>query len=96
MKKPDAAPTAEQLRYAIDSGRTGEKVAHPDPAMVPLGADAEAGGAPPTAAERRGEARRMASMQPVRDHRQDTASWPYWAIAAVIGLVLAVGIAVFA
>jgi hypothetical protein len=34
----------EQLRADIDSGRTGDKVAHPDPAAAPLGADDEAAG----------------------------------------------------
>jgi hypothetical protein len=42
---------AAQLRDDIDSGRTGDKVAHSDPAAAPLGTDAEAGGAPPTAEE---------------------------------------------
>jgi hypothetical protein len=35
-----------QLKHAIDSGRTGDKVAFPDPAMAPLGTDEEAGGNP--------------------------------------------------
>jgi len=34
----------EQLRADIDSGRTGDKVDHPDPAAAPLGTDSEAGG----------------------------------------------------
>lgn len=34
----------EQLRADIDSGRTGDKVAFPDPAAAPLATDAEAGG----------------------------------------------------
>jgi hypothetical protein len=46
------APTTDQLRDNIDKGRTGEKVSMPDPATVPLGTDAEAGGNPPTAKER--------------------------------------------
>lgn len=50
------APTTEQIRDAIDSGATGEKVGHPDPAATPLGTDAEAGGNSPTPAERRLEA----------------------------------------
>jgi len=41
-------PTVEQLRDDIDSGRTSDKVAHPDPAAAPLGADDEAGGNPPS------------------------------------------------
>jgi hypothetical protein len=34
--------SAEQLRGAIDSGRTGDKIAVVDPAAAPLGSDAEA------------------------------------------------------
>lgn len=45
-------PTTEQIRDAIDSGATGEKVCHPDPAAAPLGTDAEASGNGPTSAER--------------------------------------------
>lgn len=40
--------TGPQLRDAIDSGKTGEKVAFPDPAAAPLETDAEAGGTPTT------------------------------------------------
>ena len=43
--------TTSQLRAAIDSGATRDKIAYPDPAASPLGTDAEAGGMPPTAAE---------------------------------------------
>jgi hypothetical protein len=50
-------PTTDQIRNAIDRGVTGEKVAHPDPAVAPLGTDAEAGGHPPTKHERVMEAR---------------------------------------
>ena len=35
--------TADQLRYDVDRGRTGDKVSWPDPASVPLGTDEEAG-----------------------------------------------------
>lgn len=51
-------PTAAQLRDDIDSGRTMDKVAHPDPAAAPLGTDDEAGGNPPTS-EQLEEARRL-------------------------------------
>ena len=37
--------TAPQLKHDIDSGRTGDKVRHFDPAAAPLGTDEEAGGA---------------------------------------------------
>ena len=44
----------EELRGAIDSGRTGDKVAYPDPAAAPFGTDDEAAGqAPPPMAVRR-------------------------------------------
>ena len=46
------APTADRLRHAIDSGRTGDKVAFPDPAAAPLGTDDEAAGHAPTVDER--------------------------------------------
>jgi hypothetical protein len=49
-------PTTDQIRSAIDSGATGEKVGYPDPAAAPLGTDAEAGGHPPTRTERATEA----------------------------------------
>ena len=45
------APTAEQLRHAIDSGETRDRIESPDPAAVPLGADDEAGGYSPSPAE---------------------------------------------
>lgn len=38
---------ADELRSEIDHGRTGDKVAYPDPAAAPLGTDEEAAGAPP-------------------------------------------------
>lgn len=44
-------PTSDQLRDNIDKGQTGEKIGMPDPASVPLGTDAEAGGVSPTPAE---------------------------------------------
>lgn len=43
-------PTTSQLRDDIDSGRTGAKVAAPDPAAAPLGTDDEAAGTPPSGA----------------------------------------------
>ena len=48
----DAKPTTvDALRVAVDRGLAGDKVPGSDPAAAPLGTDAEAGGAPPTAAE---------------------------------------------
>jgi succinate dehydrogenase / fumarate reductase, cytochrome b subunit len=42
-------PAAQELKGAIDSGRTGDKVAFEDPAASPLGTDDEAAGTPDTA-----------------------------------------------
>lgn len=47
----DKAPTSDQLRRDIDSGKTGDKIGFEDPAAAPLGTDAEAGGSPPTQEE---------------------------------------------
>lgn len=41
--RPEDAETVEQVRGAIDSGRTHDKIAATDPAAAPLGSDAEAG-----------------------------------------------------
>ena len=41
-----ANASIDRLRADIDSGRTGEKVNHPDPAAAPLGTDEEAAGTP--------------------------------------------------
>jgi hypothetical protein len=41
-------PTVEILRDDIDKGRAQDKVRHQDPAAVPLGADEEAAGTPPS------------------------------------------------
>lgn len=68
----EGAPTTEQLREAIDSGETGDKIGFPDPASVPLGADAEAGGYPTTAKERRA-AYEQETKRPDAPDRTDTA-----------------------
>jgi hypothetical protein len=51
MNPASPSSTSEQLRHDIDSGLTGDKAPGFDPAAAPMGADAEAGGAAPTAAE---------------------------------------------
>jgi hypothetical protein len=63
-------PTTSQLRHDIDSGRTGEKVAAPDPAAAPLGTDDEAAGTSPSGAAvaiaRRAELKDPVKAQPDR------------------------------
>ena len=51
IRNDGKAPTAAQLRDAIDRGAAADKVDFPDPAISPLGTDAEAGGASPTPVE---------------------------------------------
>lgn len=94
-------PTADSLRADIDSGRTHDKVAHPDPAAAPLGTDAEAAGAPPDpgqveSARRQETARHVA--EPAAADRKPAGSavgrlLP-WAIGALVNLV-AIGVFAF-
>lgn len=58
---------ASRLRDRIDSGATGDKVAHPDPAAAPLGTDDEAAGHPPTAAQVREASRHETARTPSGD-----------------------------
>lgn len=50
-------PTIDRLRADISRGRTGDKVAFPDPAAAPLGTDDEAADRPATQQELRLEER---------------------------------------
>jgi hypothetical protein len=60
--------TTDQLRHAIDRGRTGDKAPWADPASAPLGTDEEAAGTPlapgDIAAARRAERRGSERPQP--------------------------------
>ena len=94
---PAVPPTSEQLRDDIDNGRTHDKVANSDPAAVPLGADAEAGGAPPTPEQvstaRRHEATRGVPEQPSASRAaSQTTKRPnmtiIWAVIAVVVIAI--------
>lgn len=91
---PKGANTA-QLRDAIDRGRTGSKVAHPDPAAAPLGTDEEAAGTPPSTAAvtqaLRDEVRNPAAHHAPR--RTPGSRLLAWSVAGV-ALVLALGVVV--
>jgi hypothetical protein len=52
-------PTVEQVRAGIDRGAASDKIAQPDPATAPLGADEEAAGTPPSRADLRTEVSRL-------------------------------------
>lgn len=85
VRRPDLR-TVDQLRDRLDRGLTGEKIPHPDPALAPLGTDAEAGGQPPTRAELKLEA---AALQ----DNPRTSRWP----DDIQGLMIyAVAVAAFA
>lgn len=71
-------PTVERLRRDIDKGLARDKVACRDPAIAPLGADAEAGAAPPTAMElqdasREGPLSMQAAERDFAPQRRDAA-----------------------
>jgi hypothetical protein len=78
------APTSDQLRDRIDSGRTGG-IGFPDPAAAPLGTDDEAAGTPPTEAERRLAA---ASNPELPAPRPRTGIWRYLAAMGFVAVVL--------
>lgn len=88
----DPVPTTEQLRNTIDSGASGEKVEHFDPAAAPLGTDAEASGNSPTRTERAMAARTTTRVAP---HRQPNGVPIYLGLIAVLAILLLV-IAFFA
>lgn len=85
----NTVPTTDQIRNAIDSGKTGEKVAHPDPAAVPLGTDAEASGNAPTRAERKMES--LAQVEHVVRMPPNGVLIYLCAIAIVAGALALVG-----
>lgn len=83
-------PNPAQLKGAIDSGRTRDKVAAPDPAMSPLGTDSEAGGTPPTVGETKQALRHEVGRTPPR---RVTPVWPIIIGATVVSLIAGVALA---
>ena len=81
------APTTDQIRDSIDSGKTGEKVRMPDPAAAPLGTDAEAGGNTPTAQERRLDVKSTPRHERAPAHPA-TGSALYFAAIALIAVAI--------
>jgi hypothetical protein len=62
-QQPPSQPTSEQLRSAIDRGRTWDKVPVLDPAAAPLDTDSEAAGTPASR-----EAVAAAMREEIHDH----------------------------
>lgn len=96
-------PDPDQIRRAIDTGQTRDKVEAPDPAAAPLGTDDEAAGVPPVAEDLPADAGRhvvdvgqAASERPAEERHFDDARrggvpWlPIAAGAVVVALVIAV------
>jgi hypothetical protein len=89
-----------QVRERIDRGETGDKKAAADPATVPLGTDAEAGGAPTSrehvarsyAAERGGAPERRAAQGRAVERPGRTLAIAGIAGVAVVAAVLAVAL----
>jgi hypothetical protein len=80
--------TTAQLKGDIDAGRTGDKVAAPDPAMAPLGTDDEAAGTPPQP-EAIALARRLESARPHEDDPPPGLGHAWILIAFIVVLALA-------
>jgi len=85
--RPD--DTIEQLRADINSGRTGDKVSAPDPAMAPLGTDDEAAGTPPSPADI-ALTRRLKNSRPTQPAPRTGLGQAWILIAFVIALALAI------
>jgi len=87
MPTTEKRSTADQLRRDIDRGRTGDKVAWPDPASAPLGTDEEAAGtrlAPQDVEAARKAERRGRSRPP-----SDTGLGYAWILVGLIVILLA-------
>lgn len=80
------AMTTDRLRHAIDSGETGDKVSHPDPAAAPLGTDAEAGGAHPQVVPE--DIRRVAEQEPASPGAHQYFIWGLVPLYTIAGFVL--------
>jgi hypothetical protein len=80
--------TVSQLRKDIDSGRTGDKIAWPDPAAAPLGTDEEAAGTPPSAKATHLARAREVERKPVQRHRVGGSVWLMIIIILVIAAVV--------
>ena len=82
----ERAPTSDRLRRDIDSSRAGDKVDFPDPAAAPLGADDEAAGRPPSAAERKLAVRQESHTAPAP---RGKSIWPLFMVVVVALIVVA-------
>jgi hypothetical protein len=87
---PPKGATSAQLKADIDSGRTGDKIGHPDPAASPLGTDDEAAGHAPSAEQiahaRAQENRRPPQPSGEQPIKKSRVKFWIWSVGAVIFL----------
>jgi len=88
-------PTTDQLRRAIDSGATGDKVHFPDPAAAPLGTDDEAGGFSPTPARAETALSTEAKPSLRRAHAESGRSALWAVVVALLCAVLLIALAIW-
>jgi hypothetical protein len=87
---PDSAsPTAAQLKGDINSGRTGDKIAHTDVGAAMLGTCDEAGGTPPTPQRVKLARANEAASEQVRN-ASDPHGKRTWTMPLYIGVVVAI------
>jgi hypothetical protein len=80
-------PTADRLRADIDSGLTGDKVTHSDPAVSPLGTDDEAAGTPVSNEQLRLE-EKARPKRPAPQHPENRGLGIYVIVmVAIVGLL---------
>jgi hypothetical protein len=100
-QKPEAPVNWAQARARIDRGETGDKIAVDDPAMAPLGTDAEAGGASTPAGDiarsfelqSHGENARAAARAPRTAGRRQLVPWLVVILALALAVILALLVA---
>ena len=87
-RDPSEPQTTDRLRHDIDSGLTGDKVKASDPSAVPLGADDEAAGHPPSA-----DRVAMAADTAPLDHTEKPAThWPLITMLGVAAVIVALAL----
>ena len=83
----------DHLRDDIDSGRTGDKVAFPDPAAAPLGTDEEAAGTPVSAqAAAMARSAEMGRPRTVTRAKRAGAGWIVTAALLVLAMIVVGGL----
>jgi hypothetical protein len=81
-----------QVRDRIDRGETGDKVAVADPAVAPLGTDAEAAGTPLAGAAVARSAAAEQAAPAAQDHSSRRTGW----LVLVLAALLVAGVAILA